>query len=39
MNTQPDQEDVATSLTSGENKAVAERRSGSAKVVHEVIRI
>nr|WP_295661367.1 formate/nitrite transporter family protein [Polymorphobacter sp.] len=39
MNTQPDQEDDTTSLTPEENKAVAERRSGSAKVVHEVIRI
>lgn len=39
MDTQPDQEDEATSLTPEENKAVAERRSGSAKVVHEVIRI
>ena len=34
-----DAEDEAVALTPEENEAVAERRSGSAKVVHEVIRI
>ncbi len=38
--TNPDDEgEDAAALTPQENEAVAERRSGSAKVVHEVIRI